>query len=99
MTFFEEVRKIFKTYDPGRLYLSKRIAKKYKSKSKQKAVIEHLLEVYRNGGVDAIDLTKKEVKKIEAVETEVIEEVIEEIPEVTNEVEESFDDDETATEK
>lgn len=92
MTFLDEVRKIFKTYDPGRLYLSERIAKKYASKSKQQDVLKGLVEIYRNGGVGTIDFSEHRAKNIAPVE-EVVEETynevdeiaeIEEIPEVSN---------------
>ena len=104
MTFLDEVRKIFKAYDPGRLYLSERIAKKYTNKTKQQAVLEGLKEIYRNGGVGTIDFSQRKVEKTEPVK-EVIEEVdevdeiseIEEIPEVSNEEIEEIPEDEDET--
>lgn len=103
MTFLDEVRKIFKTYDPGRLYLSERIAKKYTNKSVQQDVLKGLVEIYRNGGVGSIDFSEHKVKSIEPVE-EVVEEVsyeidevseideIEEIPEVSSDDNEDEDE-------
>lgn len=61
MTLEKKLRQFFMKYDPGRLRLSKKIAREFRGKDD--AVMKHLTRVYANGGPGEMDEAAIEAMK------------------------------------
>jgi hypothetical protein len=56
MTFYDKLKEFFKTNDPHRLYMANKIARKFRTGTEQKVVLNRLKIIYENGGPSEIVL-------------------------------------------
>ena len=78
MTFYDQLKEFFKTNDPHRLYMANKIARKFRTGTEQKVVLNRLKIIYENGGPSEIVLGPPAAVTItDSVESEVSEMVSE----------------------
>lgn len=78
MTFYDQLKEFFKTNDPHRLYMANKIARKFRTGTEQKVVLNRLKIIYENGGPSEIVLgPPAPVEIADSVESEVSEMVSE----------------------
>ena len=78
MTFYDQLKEFFKTNDPHRLYMANKIARKFRTGTEQKVVLNRLKIIYENGGPSEIVLgPPAPVTITDSVESEVSEMVSE----------------------
>ena len=49
MTFYDQLKEFFKTNDPHRLYMANKIARKFRTGTEQKVVLNRLKIIYEKG--------------------------------------------------
>lgn len=78
MTFYDQLKEFFKTNDPHRLYMANKIARKFRTGTEQKVVLNRLKIIYENGGPSEIVLGPPAAVTIaDSVESEVSEIILE----------------------